>query len=53
MEETERSGLLVHDRGATSPVNPVPDGKLDGKDVGEKDTSGESRQEKVDPVLRL
>lgn len=46
MEETERSGLLVHDHRATSPVNPVPDGKLDVKDVGEEDTSGESRQEK-------
>lgn len=46
MEETERSGLLAER--STSPTGPIPNGKLDVKDVGEEDATEASRQEKVD-----
>ena len=47
MTETERSGLLVKRTASpTSPIEPIPNGKLDVKDVGE-DASDDSRQEKV------
>ena len=47
MTETERSGLLS--QRTASPIEPVSNGKLDVKDVGEEgeDTDGDSRKEKV------
>ena len=48
MTETERSGLLAQRTARpTSPIEPIPNGKLDVKDFGEEDASDDSRQEKV------
>ena len=49
MAQTERSGLLT--QRTASPIQPTANGKLDLKDIGEEDTDGTTRQEKVDQLF--